>query len=636
MTHPHISRAATSLALLLAFGAVPQIHAPGFKPQPVLAQSLTTPAFPLPETIAEGTRVTIQNSSTMATIAEALQQQFESQYAGTTVQLNTTDADAALQAVRDGSADLAAIGRPLTATEKAEGLVEVPIARHKIALFTRADSPFQGSLDIEQFAQIFRGDITNWEQVGGPSAPVKLIDRPASSDTRQSFQNYPIFQSAPFNAGANAVAVDDKTTQVIENLGPDGVGYAIADQVLNQPGVRLIPMYNTLPDDPRYPFSQQLTYVYKGPEANEAVRAFLGFATTPENAAVIERARVEAVTAASPVPAAVESPAAAETPVTTETPATNAAPTEATSTEQTTARRGGFPWWLLLLPLLLIPFFLLRRKPSAAPVVVMGDRRSRLVLTPRNCRDAYAYWELSDEDRAALHQEGNRPAIRLYEVTGINLDTQEAHSMRQFDLASKAEDAHLPIPLDDQDYLAELGYTARDGRWVRIARSEHVRVPACEPINPEVGNRYGAAVPMGAAAMSVGLAGLSGREAQPHRVIRDSKIILVPRSTSDAYAYWEISGEQKAALRQQGGKDLKLRLYDVTGVDLDTEQPNSIREFDCNELEQDRHLPIYTGDRDYLVELGYTTEDGRWLSLVRSPHVHIPQTPTDTPAWNAV
>lgn len=636
MKQARMNRVMTSLALLLAFGSIPQIQYFLFKVQPVLAQTAAAPTFPLPQDVADGTKVIIESSSTLATITNALKQQFESQYAGTSVSVATKDVDTALQAVREGTADLAAIGRPLTAAEKAEGLVEVPITRHKIALFTTTGSPYQGGLTIEQFAQIFRGEITNWEQLGGPSAPIKLVDRPASSDTRQSFQSYPMFQTGSLQAGSTAVSVEDDTTKVIERLGTDGIGYAIADQVLNQPGLRIIPMYNTLPDDPRYPFSQPLAYVYKGPEPNAAVKAFLGFATTSENQQIIEEARAATAITANPGATAAASPE-----VTAASPApTTTAPTTTAPAEQE-ARQGAFPWWLLLLPLLVIPFFLLRKKGAVAPVAAVTDRRSRMVLTPRNCRDAYAYWELSQADRAALSQVGSRPALRLYEVTGIDMDTQQPHSMKQFELPAHAEDLHIPISLDNRDYVAELGYTGNDGRWVRVARSEHVRVPTCEPLGDGLRTSTSVAAPLatvgtlGAVGAAAGAVGAATGALSP-RKIQDNRIILVPRSSSDAYAFWEIPEEKKADLRKQGGKDLKLRLYDVTGIDLDTQQPNSIREFGCNELDQDRHLPIYTRDRDYLVELGYTTDDGHWLSLARSAHVHIPERVIETPVSDRV
>ena len=174
----------------------------------------------------------------------------------------------ALDALQNGDIDLAALGRPLTQQEAATGLVAVPLQREKIAIIIGPENSFAGDLTFEQFAQIFRGEITDWSEVGGDPGPIRFVDRPATSDTRQAFQNYPVFQAAPFETGATADPVaDDSTDAVIDALGADGVGYAIATQVLDSDAVTIVPMHQTLPDDPRYPFSQPRFYVYRGEPA---------------------------------------------------------------------------------------------------------------------------------------------------------------------------------------------------------------------------------------------------------------------------------------------------------------------------------------------------------------------------------
>jgi hypothetical protein len=102
-----------------------------------------------------------------------------------------------------------------------------------------------------------------------------------------------------------------------------------------------------------------------------------------------------------------------------------------------------------------------------------------------------------------------------------------------------------------------------------------------------------------------------------------SRIILTPRNSVDVYAYWEVSDEHRSTLRQQGGQYLVLRLYDVTDLNGEEQEPHAMYEFACNEADQDRHLPIRISDRDYQVEIGYTTNDARWLPLARSQAVRV-------------
>ncbi|PSB16569.1 hypothetical protein C7B65_21210 [Phormidesmis priestleyi ULC007] len=110
----------------------------------------------------------------------------------------------------------------------------------------------------------------------------------------------------------------------------------------------------------------------------------------------------------------------------------------------------------------------------------------------------------------------------------------------------------------------------------------------------------------------------------------ESRIVLLPRNPQWGYTYWDISNEHKSEVRQQGGEKLVLRLYDVTDIEVNQQTPHSMQQFDCDEMARDWYLSIPVSDRDYLVEIGYLTRDGRWLMLARSTPIRIPPTyPSD-------
>ena len=104
----------------------------------------------------------------------------------------------------------------------------------------------------------------------------------------------------------------------------------------------------------------------------------------------------------------------------------------------------------------------------------------------------------------------------------------------------------------------------------------------------------------------------------------ESRIVLLPRDPQWAYAYWDISNEHKEELRRQGGQQLALRLFDVTDVDIQRQAPHSLQEYGCDEVAREWYLPLPVSDRDYLLEIGYRTWDGRWLMLARSASMRVP------------
>ena len=104
----------------------------------------------------------------------------------------------------------------------------------------------------------------------------------------------------------------------------------------------------------------------------------------------------------------------------------------------------------------------------------------------------------------------------------------------------------------------------------------------------------------------------------------ESRIMLLPRDPQWSYVYWDVPNEHKDELRRQGGNQLALRLYDVTDIDIQVRAPHSMQEYPCDEMAREWYLPIPVSDRTYIVELGYRAMDGRWLTLVTSPRVHVP------------
>ncbi|MBR8830280.1 MAG: hypothetical protein N5P05_003373 [Chroococcopsis gigantea SAG 12.99] len=609
--------------------------------QKAIAQAAQSPVT-LPK-VPDGSTMKIDGAESMEVINQKLKELFGKQYAGTTVDIAKTGTNGAIQEVIDGKIDLAAVGRSLTADEKAKGLVEVPISRYKIAIIVSKDNPFKGDITFEQFAKIFRGEIKNWKELGGADVPIKFIDKPEDNYTRESFKSYPVFENAPFTNGANTVRMKThETDEMVKALGKDGVGYAVIEQVKDRPDVHIVTMNNVLPTDDRYPFSQPLAYVYKGPNPNPVVKAFLCTANTSEFAQgkeIVSKEFCEETVAAAPV--------AAEASPSPDTTATAPVTTDPAATGSAQETGGGFSWWLLLLPLIGIPlFFLLKGKgsetvPPAEPVVSpppppvppVRTYNSRISLTPDNCKQGTINWAVDPDQSTALREQGGTNLIvKLFDVTGIDIDRQQPHSVQHIDVTELRGEKSIPIPRDDRDYMAEIGYATPEGGWSSIARSLHSHVPACPPetnsipsIIDNVGGNMGTGLAAAGAVIGAGAvaAGGFGKNLVKEMDLRD-KITITPRTEETASVSWRIDEAEKAALRDRGGETLSLRMHDATDINLETDEPHSTWEHVCNEGEDHLDVPIPVKDKDYVAELGYRTPEGRWLSLGHSNHTHLP------------
>ncbi|WP_016949526.1 phosphate ABC transporter substrate-binding protein [Anabaena sp. PCC 7108] len=240
----------------------------------------TTVAFPLPTTVASGTTVKIDGSTSMVTINQNLKNGFEKQFPGTTVEAIGNGTDRGIQDLLAGRVDIAAASRPLTAQEQGQGLKAVTVTQDAIAIIVGKANPFNQGLTSSQIADIFQGKINNWSAVGGSPATIRVINRPVISGTHQTFKEL-VLKGANFGTTPNITTLQrDATTPLIQALGIDGIGYATFAQVANQQTVRVVVVDGLTPDTSSYPYQRPLYYVYKDP-ANVGVQAFLGYATSP-------------------------------------------------------------------------------------------------------------------------------------------------------------------------------------------------------------------------------------------------------------------------------------------------------------------------------------------------------------------
>jgi phosphate transport system substrate-binding protein len=249
--------------------------------------SETKLAFDVPSALPSGTGLKIGGATSLAQIDQALKIGFEKKFPGVQALYQTSSSGRGVTDLVSGSIDISGISRELTAAEKAQGLVSVPIiTEDKIAIVIGTDNALRTGLTSDQVTKIFTGELTNWSQVGGRNLLIRPILRPVNSGTHQSFQEVGL-KGKNFGSGGSFLILErDATTPLLQALGADGIGYATFAQVAKQSTVRSIAIDGITPDAANYPYKRTLAYVYKG-QPNDAVKAFLGFATSSEGQQLI-------------------------------------------------------------------------------------------------------------------------------------------------------------------------------------------------------------------------------------------------------------------------------------------------------------------------------------------------------------
>ena len=241
------------------------------------------------QTAITGT-VATDGSTSMEKVIGALSESFMANNADATVTYNPTGSGSGITAVQEGTCDIGLSSRALKDEEKAAGLKETVLAYDGIAIIVHPDNPVS-DLTIEQSAQLYTGEITNWKDVGGNDAEVVLIGREAASGTRDGFESI-TGTKEKCQYRQELTSTGDVITAVSQN--PDAIGYAslasIKDSVkaLNVDGVT--PSEATVKDG-SYKVQRPFVLVtVEGKALTPVAQAFFDYATSPDAAAIIAKA----------------------------------------------------------------------------------------------------------------------------------------------------------------------------------------------------------------------------------------------------------------------------------------------------------------------------------------------------------
>ena len=235
--------------------------------------------------------VSTDGSTSMQKVINALGEAFMEE-TGATFTYNATGSGTGIKAVKDGTCDIGLSSRYLKDEEKAEGLQETILAIDGIAIIVHTDNTV-ADLTIEQIASIFKGEVTNWSEVGGNDGEIVCMGREESSGTRDGFESSTdtedacVYRQELTSNGAVLTAVSEN---------PNAIGYVSLSSVKDT--VKAISVGGVAPSeatikDGSYAVQRPFVLVTKeGVALSETAQEFFNFATASAANEIISAAGV--------------------------------------------------------------------------------------------------------------------------------------------------------------------------------------------------------------------------------------------------------------------------------------------------------------------------------------------------------
>lgn len=124
--------------------------------------------------------------------------------------IKTSRTHGAFMNLIDGKADIILTHRTISPNEKAHAesvgvtLLEKPIASDAFVFVVNKKNPVK-TITVEQIRKIYTGEITNWLQVGGNNADMKVFTRPRNSGSEEIFRKLVMADLEPAEFPASAI-----------------------------------------------------------------------------------------------------------------------------------------------------------------------------------------------------------------------------------------------------------------------------------------------------------------------------------------------------------------------------------------------------------------------------------------------
>jgi phosphate transport system substrate-binding protein len=251
--------------------------------------------------------IQIKGSDTIVNLVQRLAEAYMEKVPGAAVSVTGGGSGVGIASLIAGQVPLADASREMKEKEyaaaKENGVipVEIAIAIDGLSIIVNGSNPVK-SLTNAQIGAIYRGQITNWSEVGGPNLPISLYGRQPSSGTYVFVQelllankNYsPKMKQMNGNAQILEGVKSDKG-----GIGYVGVGYVLDENHAVVPGIRVLDIAKNAKSSPvsplnaeniksgLYPVARAL-YQYSNGAPKGAVKSFVAFELSPEGQKIVQ------------------------------------------------------------------------------------------------------------------------------------------------------------------------------------------------------------------------------------------------------------------------------------------------------------------------------------------------------------
>ena len=235
----------------------------------------------------------ISGSSTVFPIADLAAEDFQNMYPDVNVQVEGPGSGTGVAKASDGTADIGMASRNVKASEllNAPTLITYGVAKDSVSVVINPSNSLAATLDLttDQVSQIFKGEITNWSELGGDDHKINVYSREEGSGTRATFMDFTDIEEGEFVADASVQQGNSAMRAAVAG-DPYGIAYISLGYVDSTVAPAKIDgaegtVENVLAGT--YPF-QRILWMFTNGTPSELSQAYLDYVMSPEGQQIVE------------------------------------------------------------------------------------------------------------------------------------------------------------------------------------------------------------------------------------------------------------------------------------------------------------------------------------------------------------
>jgi phosphate transport system substrate-binding protein len=244
------------------------------------------------------TGITVKGSDTMVQLSQRWAEEFMKANAGKSIQVTGGGSGTGIAALINGGTDVCNASRPMKDAEKNDvkakrgaDAVETKVALDALAIYVNEKSKLT-EIDLETLAKIYKGEVTNWKDAGGPDHAITLYGRENNSGTYGYFKEH-VLANKDFAASVQTLAGTSAVANAVKGdefgVGYGGIAYASGIRLLKVKKTKDAPAIEPKEStaiDGTYPISRYL-YVYTAGQPAGLVKDFITFMTSDAGQKVV-------------------------------------------------------------------------------------------------------------------------------------------------------------------------------------------------------------------------------------------------------------------------------------------------------------------------------------------------------------